>query len=461
MKNVFRDMMMAINRRPELGTIAFNLGTSSPGDGHYWWDKKGYAVVVSNGRIWRYNSAYDLVELSNGSSLLASRGKCTFAEAKETASNTVYLLIANGGRIVYTDGTAAGATKLDGVSDPVECTHVIQINGYVLANDKATEETKNKWFATAVNEPLNFAGGQDYTAPMQADDILAIMESRGRAIILGRQTIEPWQDTLATIPWARVNGSLINIGIFSADSVTKYNEDIYFMSNKREIMLFRADSYIPISSPYNKFIQQLTTINDTHIEVVSSFEGYDFLLIHFPSEDITLAHNITLYNISGGEINDWYEWTYWEDNQHKQFRGINHIYAASFGKHLICDRTNGNVYEFERSAYSDFGNTIKIEVVTGNITHGTLQEKDSKWIIFRFKRGEGANKKILLYYRDDGDSEWGNVLEHMETGALGARQAFIKIYNMGIYRSRQYKFVMGDAADFVLIEIEEAFTIIG
>ena len=458
MRDSYRDEKLALNKRSGLGSSAvLDLEVDSPIDGQYWWDKQGVGIAVSNGRIWSYTSAYVATELTDGTPLLEQRGQCTFAEVKKTSDNKVYLFIANGGRIVYTDGVATNAAQMVGGDDPVNCTHVVHIDGYLIANDIETEAKKNKWFTTVVNAPLTFAGGDDYTAPMQVDDIVAILESNRLLYVLGKQTIEPWYNTGGTITFARVNGSLINIGVFSANSVTKYKNDIYFLSNNREITLLRGYDTLSISLPYNKYIQALETINDVKIEVVSSLEGYDFLLCHFPSEDITLAHNITLFNLSKGEINDWYEWNYWNDNSYEQFKGINSIYAAGYGVYLIGDRSDSKIYTFSQDNLNDNGQAIKTEIVTGHIDHGTFNMKKSTWLIIKFKRGETvSSKSVFIYWRDNGDSEWSNAVEYeMGSGSLGDRELFVKIQPMGEYRSRQYKIVCGDEINLVASGFEE------
>lgn len=459
MRDSYRDESMALNKRPGLGTACvLDLAVDSPIDGHYWWDKKGVSIVVSNGRVWSYNSAYTATELTNGTSLLSQREKCTFTEVKETSSNKVWLFIANGVQILKTDGTAAAASLIATTDSPVNSTHIAHIDGYLITNDIETEAKKNTWQIAAVNDPTNFAGGEDYTAPMQVDDIVALIEARRLLYVFGRQTIEPWYNTGgATASFERVNGGLLNIGLFSANSVTKYKTDIYFLSNNREIVLLKEYNPIVISYPYNKYIQALETINDVIIEVVSSFDGYDFLLCHFPSEDITLSHNITLYNRTNGEVNDWYEWSYWSNNTNNQFLGIHSIYASGWGVYLIGDRTDSKIYTFKQDNLNDAGSAIKTEIVTGHIDHGTFKRKKSHWLILKFKRGETVlNKTVYVYWRDNGDSEWTNAVSaELDSGSLGDRELFIKLLPMGIYRTRQYKIVCGDEINLILSGLEE------
>jgi hypothetical protein len=462
MKNAFRDETLSWNRRPALGAELVDFETDSPIDGTYWWRKKDIVVIVSNGRIFSIDSSYVITELSAGVSLLEQRGQCTFIEVKETSSNKIWLFIANGGRIVYTDGVAGGATKMVGADDPVSCTHVTQVDGVLIANDTSSAIKKQTWITAIVNAPLTFTGGEDYTAPRSVDDIVAIIEANHIVYIIGTDSVEPWSYTGEETAFYQIAGALIDIGAFSADSVTKYKRDIYLLSNNREIVLLRGYTPITISFPYNRFIQQLETINDVKIEVVSSLEGYDFLLCHFPSEGITLAHNITLYNRSNGEINDWYEWTYWSGNAHTQFRGINSVYAAGWGDYLIGDRLDSKLYGFSKTNLTDAGTTVKIEIVTGHIDHGIWEEKSSDCLKIKGKRGETAvEKTIYIYWRDNGDSEWSNAVENtIDSGSLGDREFIISLFPMGTYITRQYKIIMGDEVDFIICGFEEKLEVI-
>ena len=463
----YRDTSLSFRLRPGL-IERLDLGTGSGILGQYYWDNKDRVIAVSNGRIFSYDRNYNKTELTGAT--LDTNGQVVFAEAKKTTAgsfqNENLLFMANGSRIVYTDNSAVNTTKMEGADDPVQSTHIWQIDGYLGSNDISSEELKSKWKHSPVNNQITFTGGTDYAAPMQPDNILAIVESKRRNYVFGTQTTEPWEDSGGTIPFTRINGALLNTGTYSKDSIAKFEDTIFFFTNKRKVARLDVYNLTIISTPYDKFIQDLDTIDDVVVFTMSSIDGLDLLVLSFPSENVTLAHNIGLYNATNGEINDWYELSYWNNNRRNQFLGINHVFAENWGVHLIGDRTTGKIYEVTPEALTDAGTTIKHTVKTGWINHGSDEDKLSVVLRLIFKSGEGKSGEtstapsVWIRWRDDGNSDWGNKIA-LDLGKIGYRNYVKEIRPMGIYSSRQYEIIFGDQADYVLVRVEEEMELLG
>jgi hypothetical protein len=59
-----------------------------------------------------------------------------------------------------------------------------------------------------------------------------------------------------------------------------------------------------------------------------------------------------------------------------------------------------------------------------------------------------------MRWRSDGFPEWSKYME-LKIEANQQNDHFCKLNRMGMYRSRQYEFVMTDAADLALVGMEE------
>ena len=92
------------------------LGTAKPIDGVYWWEKQQLLISVSDGSVFKTINATGTTVDITGDKLLDS-GRPTFTD------NGTTLVIANGGRMVFTDGTALTAFIAD-ADAPTQVTHV-------------------------------------------------------------------------------------------------------------------------------------------------------------------------------------------------------------------------------------------------------------------------------------------------------------------------------------------------
>jgi hypothetical protein len=141
-----------------------------------------------------------------------------------------------------------------------------------------------------------------------------------------------------------------------------------------------------------------------------------------------------------------------------QFLGTYGTYAKSWNKHVMLG-DNGVLYEASRSAYDDDGTPIRASIRTGWVDHGTWDRKRSDQLIIKLKGtlNSTVTTKILLRWRSDGFQEWSIPLE-LEIQAGAQNDHFCKLNRMGLYRSRQYEFIMTDAADLALTGFEEDLT---
>jgi hypothetical protein len=113
----------------------------------------------------------------------------------------------------------------------------------------------------------------------------------------------------------------------------------------------------------------------------------------------------------------------------------------------------GDIYEFDRTVTTDNGNPIRSSIRTGWINHGTADRKRCDQLIVKLQGYASTDSRILLRWRTDGFPEWSNAVQ-IEVQAGKQNDHFCKLNRMGVYRSRQYEFILTDAVDLALVGIE-------
>ena len=88
-----------MQKRPGMDLVV-DLGTNAAIDGLYWWEQLGILLIVSNGRTWKMTDSTGTIVEITGDVLTAGT-------PVRFAVNTTIMTMANGGRMVTTDGTSA------------------------------------------------------------------------------------------------------------------------------------------------------------------------------------------------------------------------------------------------------------------------------------------------------------------------------------------------------------------
>jgi hypothetical protein len=173
-------------------------------------------------------------------------------------------------------------------------------------------------------------------------------------------------------------------------------------------------------------------------------------ILSFPTANITWVYDF--------KNAIWSRWSTWDlaKAKHNLFQGVYSVYAKGWNKHLMMSHT-GDIFTADRNTFSDDGGVIRSSVRTGWIDHGTWDRKRSDQLIIKLKGYNPVNAKLTIFWRSDGFPEWSNGME-LSVVAGTQNDHYVKLNRMGMYRSRQYEFVMTDAADLSIVGMEEDVT---
>ena len=408
-----------INSRPGL-LLGGRLNNSSAIDGIYWWGDLGRVMMVSGGRVWSLNSGFSGTDLTAGSPTItmASGTRATFA------NDTTRLFIANGGRIVQSDGNTL-IYIADGDA-PTAVTHIVYVDGYLIANLVGS----NRFYWATLEDPTTWNPLDFASAIGNTDLTVGIYEFQKEIYIFGKRSLEIWE-----------NDGFKSVGCIAPYSVVKTNNGILWLSDRKRFVRFSGGDVEDIGTPYDKVIDTFNDVSDCladRIDIV----GRAFYTFAFPSEERTIYYNET--------NNNWGEFGWWDltGATYRRFLGNCHVFVPDWNQHIWGTReADGALYKMSAEYLTDSGNPIRMRRVTGNISYGSNKLKRSNQLIIRAKRGSvltDIDPKMTMRFNDEGNG-WSNEIE-LSLGKTGDYRNFICKQNLGSYRTRQYEFVATDAA---------------
>lgn len=431
-----------IEKRPGLSLFK-DMGVTTNIDGMYWWDKKGVAIVVLNGRIYRFTASDGTFSDVTGTDTLETSGRVSFAEGQDGSSNDL-LAMANGGKIITYDNDVAPAYMADAQA-PQTVSHLAAVDNYLVALTK--DSAVFNW-STAGNI-LAWAALDIATAEFKRDFAVGIYSAFKELVIVGKESIESWI-TDADSGFVPMRTATMEIGCIAADSFIEKDGLFMWLDNNRRVVKVTGRTPVPVSGPFDKELRDITSITDARAMFID-IGTRAFYVINFPTDDKTYA-----YDLSTGK---WAEWGTWSitTGAYTEFPCNEYCYSKTWNLHLLGDVSTGKIYKMDAAAYQDNGVVVRTLLRTGHVTHGTGNKKRSSGLRFRVKRGAGGTSDnepmFKLRYRSD-NKGWSNW-KQLSLGKMGKTGFYIKTKRLGTYKSRQYEITHSENTPFNLISIEE------
>ena len=436
-------------RRPGLPSVVdfsttFSLAQDAIVHGLYWWSQKAIAIAVVDGRIYRLTyiggvgSASDIT----GDALLPNT-PVSFA----TDGNR--LIMANGGRMVHSDGTANTAYVAD-TDAPTNVTHVAYLDGYILANSL----NNNRFYWSNVSDSLNWSALSFASAAANPDYIKALYVFNREIFLLGPLTLEIWETSSdSTATFSRIPGGTLEIGCLAPYSIVRNEEGFYWFDNTRDFTFYNARSNQKVECPYQKDIQGFSTVADC-IGATYSDAGHTFVIYTFPTANRTFVYNL--------ETEKWFESGEWDSfsASYKRWNFNCHAYCADWNLNLVGGYKNAVVSRIDSTYdYDDYsGSTVNIRDCrrTGHINYGSLKDKISNELRLTLRRGDlgGSTPPVLMLRWKDNGRYWSQIKE-ISLGNTGEYDIVKRFRRSGIFRTRQYEISSTVTVDVIQGEAEE------
>jgi|GEM_PF-3577759 hypothetical protein len=447
--DVIKDLAGTTIRRPGLAIFGDELSQSV--DGWFYWEHTDLVYIVSGTNLYSLTQNGTVTLISSG--VFTAGKNVTFAESGDfsliTAGATRKIFITNGGRVVVYNGAAT--STLNGANDPVQSSHVVMFDTYLLSNELSNTQYDESVLRSKVADPITFEGAF-FSAESHPDKLTALHTEWDELALFGQRSIENFYNDKTT-PLTAIPGATIADGTRSPWTIKLIDNAYLFMNKARRLIRIDGRQPIVVSQPIDNILNDEPDYENAEGEKIT-LKGKTLYLL-------TINDRTLVYDYS---INEWVgEWTFWNKTRAKYqaFKARNFINIEPWNMTLCTDKGNGKLYKLDFETYQDYGNEIRSSVITGNIDHGTSREKRSNELKIKLKRGKkvktldaDVEPKMLLRWKDNGSGVWSNYRD-IPLGFQGDNIFYYSLFMLGTYRSRQYEFVCTDNVPFSIVEVNE------
>jgi hypothetical protein len=431
---MYLDDLGAIHRRPGLSEL-FNISDTLNTVEYWWQDGNMLITVASNGQIYKTTRALGAYTTTNitGDALTGLRHP-TFV------SNGTVLIIANGGRMVFTDGTTNTAYIGD-VDAPTNVSHVVFWDQYIVANSIGSSTF---WYSE-VNDYTDWRALNFFTAESSPDNIDALIINRQELLLLGDRSGETWQNN-GVDPFRRVDSLHIDRGISAPSSLIRAFGTLYFLDHEWNVVKMVNRAPTSISKAIEKSIKAFSTVSDAVGDVLNA-DGRNFYVLTFPTENTTFVYDVAL--------DRWYKWGFWNTytNTYDRWGVMGITFAKSWGITIAGNqRSTGKILALSPTYINDDGDVIRYKVTTGADSYGVPNEKIGNHILLRADRGigdVGGSDPLLMTRFRDNRRAWG-VETRYSMGDPGDTDTELYIPAPGTFRNREWELTYTDEGPFVI-----------
>ena len=295
--------------------------------------------------------------------------------------------------------------------------------------------------ATDINA-LDFA-----TAETNADEIIRGYVFKGQLYLFGDVTTEVWWNSgIGRPPFDPVRGADFTVGIASRMAVNNNDQSIYWLGDDRKP--YRDGTNIAKPAISNA-LEQYTTVNDSIVQCIT-WEGQNFAFFTFPTEDRTWVYSES--------TTQWFEMS----RSGADGRCPINSHAYAYGKNLVGDYRDGNIFELNIEDYDENGSEITRERHTGVFTSDALGYPGTEVEIHRFElnigrgvgllAGQGSDPIVTLSVSYNGGRTFGTE-RWRRIGRFGEYNQELVWSNLGRGREVVFKIACSDP---VLISLYSA-----
>lgn len=313
--------------------------------------------------------------------------------------------------------------------------------GDILSADAASLGNAGSGFAYTVAsiagnsfDPLDIAGKTG-----GADDIQGCIAVHGELWLIGALTTEVWVNVgAADFTFQRLPGAFIDHGCSARYSIAKQDVSVFWLSQDREgqgiVIQTQGYTVKRISThAIEAAIQSYSRIDDA-IGFCFQQQGHAFYVLSFPTADVSWA-----YELKSGQ---WHQLAYTDLN------GVLHRHRANcctfaYGKNLVGDWQNGNLYAMDPNVFTDNGQPI---VCTRTFPHMvddgnriTYQSFIADMQVGTLPGSTTDNPPVVsLRWSDDRGATFGNAVTQ-PLGAGGDYLTSVQWNRLGMARDRVFE----------------------
>ena len=332
---------------------------------------------------------------------ITTAGVKTFLGSLST-STTPVTMASNGTQIMIADGTygyiitiATNACVIIADADFPGAGAVTYQDGYFLVNDPGTQAI----YISGSYDGTSWDALDYGTAEAKPDDVVRPFSAYQECWMFGVESTEIFYNSGdADFPFERMAGGVIEHGLIAVNSVSKLDNGIAWLSDKKQVLHARGYNPVVISTPQVEY--QIGSYSDLTDAIGFSYtqEGHEFYVLIFPTDTATWVFDAT--------TGFWHERdSYLTVSTRGRWRA--NCYAFFNGKHLVGDFTNGKIYEMSLSVYTDNYHSVE-RIRTATAIHKDRKNVFHHRLEIEFEAGVGVTNPTYTAYAagttyDEGD----------------------------------------------------------
>lgn len=390
----------------------------------------GRAFFVANNSLYEVTSAGTSTSLGN---ITSFTGAVTFAD------NGVELAVCDGSKaylLTYSTNVFAQITDAD---FPSSVGGIDFIDGYFVVNENNT----GRFYISALYNGASWDALDFATAESSPDKLVRAVNFVGQLGLFGENTLEIWRNTGdSAFPFSRISGS-VPIGTLSPNTVISIDTSVYWVGSTTQGagIVYRAQGFTPVRISTETIERKLQA--EPNPELLRSWtyqqDGHVFLVITGGSLDTSLVYDLS--------TSLWHERAFLNEmGDYEQHLGSCCIYA--FGKHLVGDRRNGNIYDMRLDVYSDNGSAIQRRRIYTHLLDELKPVRYNQLTIgfeqgVGLQSGQGSNPQVSLRISKDGARTWGNYYT-TTIGAVGQFTTEVTFRRLGIQQICTFEITVSD-----------------
>lgn len=339
-------------------------------------------------------------------------------------TTTGYMItLATNAFAVITDPNFFGGDKID------------YIDTFLVSNITGTQS-----FISSLSNTVSWDALYIANKTASADLLVTLVVVHREIWLLGKFTTEVWYDAgNAGFPFALVPGVMIQHGCAALYSVQADSQACYWLSQDKNgkalVMKGQAYQAAPISTP--AIVQEFSTYSTISDAIAYMYQqdGHVFYVLNFPTANKTWAYDLT--------TDAWHQRT-WQDLSGEENRHRAQCHAYAYGKNIVGDWENGNIYILDQTVYTDNGVTIQRRRGMPHLSSNGKRIHHAQFIA-DIETGEyqplhegDPAPQLSLRWSDDRGKSWGNPVM-MPLGALGQFLTQPSWRRLGIARDRVYE----------------------
>lgn len=333
------------------------------------------------------------------------------ATSKGTIAGSNYCIMEDDGvnLIISTGATRYQYVQQTGVlSEFSDVSHEPGNSAAFLNNQMIYDGTNQDFLVANVGAPSTFNALNVGTAESNPDDCTRVFVKDTVLYLIGPKSIEPWWNSgSGNPPFSRINQSIRSVGAASPYAVTDSKTYLYFLSDDGQMYRFsqfREFSVTPtaISKTFSTY-----TLTDAKLTAIN-IESMYMIIVEFPTSAKTWMY---LENTE-----TWTELT----STNLETRHPIGSYVKAFNTHLICDYSNGNLYELDFDAFTNNGDVIIRERIGKPFDSMQVTKQPGQKLVMRRMRlvcetavgtggaDQGTDPVLLMSLSFDGGKSYTN-----------------------------------------------------